>query len=183
MQMAMSKRLLFITLAVAMAFLFASVMYASANLIRAGTNSNSFPAQYAGDQPIAGSMSDRDTGLCAGLSCGGTAPASTSATTTVQVRNNFFEPAVVTITVGDTVKWVRVEGLHNVKADDRSFTSGPPNSTWISYSHTFTRAGSFGYYCEVHGGPGGIGMAGMVVVEGTAVPLEPQAFVPLVIKP
>ena len=189
MQMGVSKRLFFITLAMATAILVVSAVYASASLIRSGVSSGGGGVTRDGHtlrgvvgQPVAGSMADGGTLLCAGLACGGVRPASASETATVQVRNFVFDPAVVTITVGDTVTWVRVEGLHNVLADDGSFTSGPPNSTWISYSHTFTQAGSFPYYCQVHGGPGGVGMAGTVVVAGTATLPEPRIYVPLVTR-
>src|SRR5438105_5397667 len=53
---------------------------------------------------------------------------STKKNVVVQVSSNFFSPASVTINVGDTVTWTRLEGLHNVKADDGSFRLGePPN--------------------------------------------------------
>jgi plastocyanin len=33
---------------------------------------------------------------------------------TVEVHSNFYLPASVTINVGDTVTWTRVEGFHNI---------------------------------------------------------------------
>jgi plastocyanin len=33
------------------------------------------------------------------------------------------------------------------------------------FSFTFTQAGVFAYFCELHGNRGGIGMAGSVTVE------------------
>jgi plastocyanin len=90
-------------------------------------------------------------------------PPSTT-TTVVQVRNNQFMPSSVTIRAGDTVVWMRAEGFHNVRADDGSFGNAPGNS-WSSFSHTFTSAGTYRYHCEVHGGPGGVGMAGVVIVQ------------------
>ncbi|RIK33175.1 MAG: hypothetical protein DCC55_35475 [Chloroflexi bacterium] len=90
-------------------------------------------------------------------------------TATVEVRDNFFAPDPITISVGDTVTWVRVEGFHNVRADDGSFRlgenpAGDPGSTWSTVSHIFTQPGTFRYHCEAHGGPGGNGMAGTVIV-------------------
>ncbi|MEZ4674249.1 MAG: hypothetical protein R2932_08415 [Caldilineaceae bacterium] len=95
----------------------------------------------------------------------------------IEVRNNVFSPQSITITVGDTVIWRRIEGFHNVRADDDSFRlgelDGSPGSTWTEVSHTFTSVGTVPYYCEVHGGTGGTGMAGEIVVQAappTATP-------------
>jgi hypothetical protein len=35
-----------------------------------------------------------------------------------------------------------------------------------TYSRAFPQSGTFPYYCRFHGGPGGAGMAGVVVVSG-----------------
>jgi plastocyanin len=85
----------------------------------------------------------------------------------VEVRNNLFAPDPIEINVGDTVTWQRVEGFHSVTADDGSFEQ-PAGSNWTTFSHTFTTAGEFPYYCSVHGAAGGIGMAGTVIVRGSS---------------
>lgn len=82
----------------------------------------------------------------------------------IEVGNFFFTPAQVTIRTGQRVTWVLVGGTHNVRADDDSFTSGPPSAAWTTFTQTFNDAGTFGYYCELHGGPG-VGMFGVVTVE------------------
>lgn len=74
-----------------------------------------------------------------------------------------FEPADLTIQVGDVVTWTNDGGLHNVVADDESFTSGPPSEDLWVYSHTFNVGGVFGYNCSVHAGQG---MTGTITVEG-----------------
>lgn len=75
-----------------------------------------------------------------------------------------FAPSVMTIQVGDTVTWTNADnGLHNVVADDNSFTSGPASTdSWV-YSHTFTTGGSYDYSCVVHASEG---MTGTIIVEG-----------------
>ncbi|MDZ7623447.1 MAG: T9SS type A sorting domain-containing protein [Ignavibacteriaceae bacterium] len=83
----------------------------------------------------------------------------------VTVQNFSFSPGELTITVGDAVRWTNILGTHNVKADDNSFTSGPAAPAPWEFTHTFTTAGLNPYYCEPHGGPGGSGMAGVVVVQ------------------
>lgn len=95
----------------------------------------------------------------------------------VEVRDNFFQPASITIQAGEIVTWryVGPSMLHNVREDGGAFRcadgcdgsggSGAPSAGW-EFSLKFDEAGTFRYFCEVHGGPGGFGMAGRVVVEG-----------------
>lgn len=81
-----------------------------------------------------------------------------------------FNPSTITIQKGDTVTWRNQgSGLHNVRADDNSFRNGDPSSSSWTFSHTFNAAGTFGYFCEFHGGPT-FGMRGSVVVEDAAPP-------------
>ena len=91
----------------------------------------------------------------------------TSQTThNVSVGNFSFTPAQITINVGDIVRWTNTAGgLHNVVADDNSFTSGAVSSSAWVYEHTFNSVGTNPYYCAQHGGPGGVGMSGVVTVE------------------
>jgi len=81
------------------------------------------------------------------------------------------------VNLGDTVKWVHDSSTvpHSVSADNGSFESGASCSfsatasclgANATFSHTFTKAGTFGYYCRIHGGPGGVGMSGTVIVKG-----------------
>jgi len=86
----------------------------------------------------------------------------------VTVANFAFTPDTLTITVGDTVKWTCIQGTHNVVADDNSFTSGPVTpAPWV-YSHIFTIESRNPYYCALHGGPGGIGMSGVITVQAAS---------------
>ena len=83
-----------------------------------------------------------------------------------------FTPSTLTITVGDTVRWTNTGGNHNVIADDNSFTSGPPSTTPWVYEFVFTSVGVNPYYCVVHGGPGGVGMSGVITVENATGIIE-----------
>ena len=86
------------------------------------------------------------------------------ASASVDVVDDAFQPSQVTIDVGDEVTWTSSgQHPHTVTADDGSFASGDL-ATGDSFSTTFDRAGSFPFYCEFHGGPGGTGMSGVVVV-------------------
>ena len=78
------------------------------------------------------------------------------------VENNFFNPNPLTINVGDTVRWTWAGGsLHSVTSvagSVESFDSGDlPTGT---FSHAFTHAGTFTYYCDIHGFDFGNGTAG-----------------------
>ncbi len=105
------------------------------------------------------------------------AAAPAAADTSVSIGDNFYDPATVTIAVGETVTWSHDgQQPHTVTADDGSFDSSPNCPTVITqcmetgdtYSHAFNSAGSFDYFCKVHGQS----MSGTVVVEaaGTTPP-------------
>lgn len=81
-----------------------------------------------------------------------------------------FSPATITVAVGQPVCWTWNTGStsHTIKSDDGSFTSGQPAST-VTFQRTFTTAGTFGYYCQVHGSPTG-GMRGTIIVQDESDP-------------
>ena len=74
----------------------------------------------------------------------------------IQLRSdggNRFEPANVTIPVGTTVTWTWASGIHDVTpSGNPAFpASGAPVSSPNVYSHTFNTAGTYLYFCSVHG--------------------------------
>jgi plastocyanin len=82
---------------------------------------------------------------------------------TVTIENLQFQPATVTVEVGDTVTWSNQDGVpHTATADDDSFDTGNI-AGGSSASQTFATAGSFPYHCEVHPT-----MTGTVVVQAGA---------------
>jgi plastocyanin len=96
--------------------------------------------------------------------------AAPAATTTVNLTDNSYIPPSVTIQVNDTVTWKVpasvVGSCHSVSSDDGLFDSGTLAAGLLclgggaqSWSHTFTRAGTFRYHCKVVSG-----MAGVVTV-------------------
>jgi plastocyanin len=75
-----------------------------------------------------------------------------------------FAPPQVTVKVGDTVTWVNQgQRPHSATADDGGFDTGLFGEG-ESASVTFATTGTFQYFCQLHGGSGGQGMAGIVVV-------------------
>ena len=85
---------------------------------------------------------------------------------------NVFNPRSLTINAGDTVTFVNGGGFHNLVADDNSFTSGPPSDSW-SLTQAFPNAGTFPYHCQIHGGPGGVGMSGSIIVNAATTTTAP----------
>jgi plastocyanin len=79
---------------------------------------------------------------------------------------NRFQPANVTIAVGTTVTWTWVGGFHDVTAaGNPGFpSSGVPVLAPNTFSQTFSSAGTYLYFCSVHGSPTN-GMRGTIVVQ------------------
>jgi plastocyanin len=86
-------------------------------------------------------------------------------TVSVSMVNFAFSPAQLEIPVGTTVTWTNGdEGIgHTATSDDGLWDSGII-STGESFSFTFEEPGEYPYYCKPHGGPGGQGMSGTIVV-------------------
>ena len=86
-----------------------------------------------------------------GIGAGPTAPAETS----VRMAGTRFEPATLTVAVGDTVRWFNDDALpHTVSASDGSWDSGnlAPGQ---AFERRFDTPGSYSYLCRYH--PGMIG--------------------------
>ena len=80
-----------------------------------------------------------------------------------------FQPKTLNIAPGDSVTWNNTSGIHNVKFEDGQFEqpAEPTDAaTWPATrpKRTFPQAGSYRYYCEMHGATGGVGMSGTIVV-------------------
>jgi len=87
-------------------------------------------------------------------------PANAAATKTVNIYS-FFSPKSVTITQGDTVKWVnRDNANHQVLADKGQFVS-PILRPAQTFSFTFQAAGTYTYKDELHPK-----VTGTIVVKG-----------------
>ena len=86
----------------------------------------------------------------------------------VQVGSNFFSPAALYISAGDTVTWTQVSGTHNVNGTLATFPNNPvgfgngatAGGTW-TYSFVFTTLGQYAYQCDPHAA---MGMVGTVTV-------------------
>lgn len=85
---------------------------------------------------------------------------------TITLINTSFDPKQLSVAVGTTVVWTNKDSMaHTVTADDKSFDSGNLN-TGDTFKFTFTKAGTYPYHCQYHGGPNGVGMSGVITVTG-----------------
>ena len=83
---------------------------------------------------------------------------------TITVEDDSFNPKKITVPIGSTVTWIEVGGKpHKVNADNGAFKSGTMSKNQ-TFSYTFTKAGTFRYYCRFHGASNGFGMAGVIEV-------------------
>ena len=107
--------------------------------------------------------------------------AASAAEHTVTLSGGSFSPSELNIAAGDTVTFRNQSGaVHNAQSDpgapnsfrcangcDGAGGSGQPSAANWTASVTLTAAGITRYYCAVHGGPGGEGMSGTIIVTGT----------------
>ena len=68
----------------------------------------------------------------------------------VKIDNFSFAPQELTVVVGATVTWINRDDIpHTVVSSDGVFKS-KVRDTDEKFSYTFTKAGTYPYYCSVH---------------------------------
>jgi plastocyanin len=78
----------------------------------------------------------------------------------VKIDNFSFGPATITVAAGTTVTWTNHDDIpHTVVSEDEVFKSKVLD-TDEKFSFTFTKPGTYGYFCSVHPK-----MTGKVVVQ------------------
>jgi len=83
-----------------------------------------------------------------------------AAASTVKIDNFSFGPQTVTVPVGATVTWMNRDDIpHTAVSTDGVFKSKVMD-TDEKFSYTFTKAGTYAYYCTIHPK-----MTGQVVVQ------------------
>lgn len=99
----------------------------------------------------------------------------------VRMLDYSYDPATITVSAGSSVRFVNAgRAKHTVTAPDNSWDSGLM-STGDAYSHTFSAAGTYEYFCILHPE-----MTGTVLVtgpSGSAPPPPPAAAVPPTPRP
>ena len=84
-----------------------------------------------------------------------TPTAAPAATTNVDVGDNFFRPASVTIKASDTVQWNWTGSRAHTSTSNSGLWSSGTLGNGSDFSHTFDNAGSFPYRCTIHPGQSG----------------------------
>jgi plastocyanin len=83
-----------------------------------------------------------------------------AANAAVKIDNFVFGPQAITVPVGTTVTWTNSDDIpHTAVSTDGVFKSKVMD-TDEKFSYTFTKAGTYSYYCSVHPK-----MTGQVVVK------------------
>lgn len=91
-------------------------------------------------------------------------PEALSGKVNVNLQEHKFIPDRLTVKAGTTVVWINRDPVfHTVRSDSNLFQSGLL-AVGQPFSFTFDEPGTYPYYCEKDGGPGGEGMSGVIIV-------------------
>lgn len=74
-------------------------------------------------------------------------------TAEIEIDDMAFKTASLTIKRGTTVKWTNKDSMQHTVSSAAGVENGPQSELLArgeSYSFTFTKAGSFSYFCELH---------------------------------
>lgn len=83
---------------------------------------------------------------------------------TIFLQEGEFHPRKITVKVGTKISWLNKDPeFIIIRSDDGLFESSSLALGQI-FSFTFDKPGTYKYYCEPGGGPGGEGMSGVITV-------------------
>ncbi len=69
----------------------------------------------------------------------------------IKIDNFSFAPATLTVPVGTPVTWVNQDDVpHNIRSTEGNILKSPVMDTDQKFSYTFTKAGTYPYYCGIH---------------------------------
>jgi len=81
----------------------------------------------------------------------GANPSSAGPIVAVKIDNFRFAPSTLTVAAGTTVKWTNRDDIpHTVVSDDKSTFKSKVLDSDESFSFTFTRPGTYDYFCSIH---------------------------------
>ena len=73
-----------------------------------------------------------------------------SSTTEIKIDNFSFTPAIITVPAGTQVRWTNRDDIpHTVVSDEQAFKSKALD-TDDQFTYTFTRPGTYKYFCSLH---------------------------------
>jgi plastocyanin len=69
----------------------------------------------------------------------------------VKIDNFTFAPKDLTIPAGTVVRWINRDDIpHTVVSDDKTTFKSKALDTDDSFSHTFSKPGTYSYFCSIH---------------------------------
>jgi len=83
-----------------------------------------------------------------------------AATAAVKIDNFVFGPQTLTVPVGTTVTWTNNDDIPHTSVSTEGVFKSKVLDTDEKFSYTFTKAGTYPYYCTIHPK-----MTGRVVVQ------------------
>jgi amicyanin len=89
----------------------------------------------------------------AGAGLPASTPTENAQTSAVTINNFAFSPGAITVKAGTTVTWTNDDNVpHQIVADaaDQPDFKSDVLYTGQAYNYTFTKAGTFGYHCQIH---------------------------------
>lgn len=88
-------------------------------------------------------------------------PGSSSGKYQIKIDNFSFAPATLTVPAGTSVTWVNQDDVpHTILSSEGKTLKSPVLDTDEKFYFTFTKAGTYPYYCSIHPR-----MAGKVIVQ------------------
>jgi len=85
---------------------------------------------------------------------------SSAAVAAVKIDNFVFGPQTLTVSVGTTVTWTNSDDIPHTSVSTEGVFKSKVLDTDEKFSYTFTKAGTYPYYCTIHPK-----MTGKVVVQ------------------
>jgi plastocyanin len=85
---------------------------------------------------------------------------SSAANAAVNIDNFVFGPQTITVPVGTTVTWTNSDDIPHTSVSTEGVFKSKVLDTDEKFSYTFTKAGTYPYYCTIHPK-----MTGQVVVK------------------
>jgi plastocyanin len=77
--------------------------------------------------------------------------AADNAPVAIKIDNFSFGPQTVTVPVGTQVIWTNQDDIpHTVVSDDKTTIKSKVLDTDEKFSFTFTKAGTYSYFCSIH---------------------------------
>ncbi len=82
----------------------------------------------------------------------------------MEIEDFRFNPPVLVVRAGATVKFANKDDVQHTATSDTGVWDSGYLDKGQEFYFTFSEPGEYPYYCIPHGGPGGQGMSGTIIV-------------------